>query len=155
MTITWSRSPDFSSALMFALNIGMVVVRNAEKPRMSGWCSRTASMNFSGDTCTPRSITSNPAPSNMMFTRFLPMSCTSPLTVPMTTLPIVAALEPGADLLQRRDQRVVEQSLRAQAHPEPGVGQLKHGGTVAHQGVVVQLLEKLVGGHAAPSLCAL
>ncbi len=58
---------------------------------MSGWCSRTASTNFSGATCTPRSITSNPAPSNMMFTRFLPMSCTSPLTVPMTILPIVAA----------------------------------------------------------------
>ena len=26
---------------MFALNIGMVVVRKAEKPTMSGWCSRT------------------------------------------------------------------------------------------------------------------
>ena len=32
MTMTWSRSPDFCSALMFALNIGIVVVRNAEKP---------------------------------------------------------------------------------------------------------------------------
>ena len=36
MTITWSRSPDFCSALMLALNIGMVVVRNAENPTMSG-----------------------------------------------------------------------------------------------------------------------
>src|SRR3954449_12577884 len=34
MTITSSRMPAFSSALMFALNIGIVVVRNAEKPTM-------------------------------------------------------------------------------------------------------------------------
>ena len=33
---------------MFALNIGIVVVRNAENPTMSGWCSRTASTNLSG-----------------------------------------------------------------------------------------------------------
>ena len=38
---------------MFALNIGIVVVRNAENPTMSGLCSRTASTNFSGATCTP------------------------------------------------------------------------------------------------------
>ena len=36
-------------------------------------------------------MTRKPAPSNMMFTRFLPMSCTSPLTVPITTVPIVSA----------------------------------------------------------------
>ncbi len=75
---------------MFALNIGMVVVRNAEKPTMSGLWVLMASMNFSGDTCTPRSITSKPAPSSMMLTRFLPMSWTSPLTVPMTNLPMVS-----------------------------------------------------------------
>ena len=91
MTMTSSRSPALVSAFRFALNIGIVVVRKAEKPRMSGLCSMTALMNFSGETWTPRSITSNPAPSNMMFTRFLPMSCTSPLTVPMTILPMVSA----------------------------------------------------------------
>ena len=91
MTMTWSRRPAFCSALMLALNIGMVVVRNAENPTMSGLCSLIASTNFSGATCTPRSMTSNPAPSNMMLTRFLPMSCTSPLTVPITILPIVWA----------------------------------------------------------------
>ena len=36
MTMTLSRRPAFSSAFMFALNIGIVVVRNAEKPTMSG-----------------------------------------------------------------------------------------------------------------------
>ena len=56
---------------------------------MSGWCSMIFSTNFSGATCTPRSITSKPAPSSMMLTRFLPMSCTSPLTVPIRNLPIV------------------------------------------------------------------
>ena len=131
---------------MLALNIGIVVVRNAEKPTMSGWCSSIAATNFSGATWTPRSITSKPAPSSMMLTRFLPMSCTSPLTVPIRNLPIVstpvsassgrstlhraghrpagdqhlgdeevAALEPGADLLQRGDQRVEEQGLRLHA----------------------------------------
>ena len=35
----------------------------------------------------PRSMTSKPAPSSIMPTRFLPMSWMSPLTVPMTTLP--------------------------------------------------------------------
>ena len=37
-----SRRPAFSSAFMLALNIGIVVVRNAEKPTMSGWCSSIA-----------------------------------------------------------------------------------------------------------------
>ena len=58
---------------------------------MSGLCSSIAAMNFSGGTCTPRSMTSKPAPSSMMLTRFLPMSCTSPLTVPITNLPTVSA----------------------------------------------------------------
>src|SRR5262249_53262753 len=84
ITITLSRNPAFSSALMFALNIGIVVVRKAEKPTMSGWCSLIFSTNTSGATLTPRSYTVKPAPSSMMLTRFLPMSCTSPLTVPMT-----------------------------------------------------------------------
>ena len=75
---------------MLALNIGIVVVRNAEKPTMSGWCSSIAATNFSGATCTPRSITSKPAPSSMMLTRFLPMSWTSPFTVPIRNLPTVA-----------------------------------------------------------------
>src|SRR5216683_2719135 len=91
MTATLSRRPALFRALMLALNIGIVVVRNAEKPTMSGWYSTTASTNFSGATWTPRSITWNPAPSNMMFTKFLPMSCTSPLTVPITTVPIDSA----------------------------------------------------------------
>ena len=89
ITITSLRRPAFSSALMLALNIGMVVVRNAENPTMSGRCSSIAATNFSGATWTPRSITSKPAPSSMMLTRFLPMSCTSPLTVPIRNRPTV------------------------------------------------------------------
>jgi len=90
ITITCSRRPAFCNALMLALNIGMVVVRNAEKPTMSGLCSMIFSTNFSGATCTPRSMTSKPAPSSMMFTRFFPMSWTSPLTVPIRNLPMVS-----------------------------------------------------------------
>ena len=40
--------PAFSSALMFALNIGIVVVRNAEKPTMSGLCSLICCDEFLG-----------------------------------------------------------------------------------------------------------
>ena len=34
------------------------------------------------------SMTSSPFPSNMIFTRFLPISCRSPFTVPIQTLPL-------------------------------------------------------------------
>ena len=78
-------------ALMLALNMGIVVVRKADMPTMSGLCSSIPAMNFSGGTCTPRSITVNPAPSSMMLTRFLPMSCTSPFTVPMRYVPTLSA----------------------------------------------------------------
>ena len=87
MTATLSRMPAFCSALMFALNIGIVVVRKAEKPTMSGSFSLICSTNFSGGTLTPRSMTTKPAPSSMMLQRFLPMSCTSPLTVPIRNVP--------------------------------------------------------------------
>ena len=40
-------------------------------------------------TSTPRSITSKPADSIIMMTRFLPMSCRSPATVPMIILPML------------------------------------------------------------------
>src|SRR5205085_6239776 len=53
ITITFSRTPAFSSALMFTLNIGIVVVRKAENPTMSGLCSSICSTNFSGGTFTP------------------------------------------------------------------------------------------------------
>jgi hypothetical protein len=76
---------------MLTLNMGIVVVRKAEKPTTSGLCSLIASMNVSGAICTPRSTTLKPAPSSMMSTRFLPMSWTSPLTVPIRNVPIVSA----------------------------------------------------------------
>src|ERR1700730_6878617 len=88
MTATFSRRPAFSNAWILTLNIGMVVVRKAEKPTMCGSLTRTASTNFSGGQLTPRSTTSKPAPSSMMTTRFFPMSWMSPLTVPITTFPI-------------------------------------------------------------------
>ena len=98
----------------------------------------------------------NPAPSSMMLHRFLPMSWTSPLTVPIRNVPtcwrpplgqqraqdvqrslhgargdqhlgheVVAALEAGADLLQRGDEGVEQQASRAPSRrpghpPRPG-----------------------------------
>ena len=131
---------------MLALNIGIVVVRKAEKPTTSGLCSSICSTNRSGGTLTPRSMTVKPAPSSMMLQRFLPMSWTSPLTVPIRNVPtcaapglgqqraqdveralhrarrdqhlgheVVAALEARADLLERRDQRVVQHPLGLEA----------------------------------------
>ncbi len=50
---------------------------------------------------TPRSMTSKPPPSSSEATRFLPMSCKSPLTVPMATRP--TGLSPRA-MKQRADE---------------------------------------------------
>ena len=52
------------------------------------------STNCSGVTSTPRSTTSTPLPSSMIFTRFLPMSCMSPRTVPMQARPTVSVPGP-------------------------------------------------------------
>ena len=87
MTLTESRSPASLSASMFVLNMGMVVVRKAEKPRMSGFWDRTSSIIFSGVTFTPRSITWKLAPSSMVRTRSLPMSWMSPFTVRIMNFP--------------------------------------------------------------------
>ena len=52
---------------------------------------------------------------------------------------VVAALEAGADLLERRDQRVEEHRLRARARPRaPGSTPLEHAGRVAHQRLLVE-----------------
>ena len=73
----------------------MVVVSREEQAMMPQfWCS-AASTNFSGATSTPRSTTSMPLPSIMIFTRFLPMSCISPRTVPRQTRPTVSLLSPA------------------------------------------------------------
>ena len=66
---------------------GMVVVMSAEMPTMLAECSSTAATNFSGATSRPRLNTLKPAPSSIIATRFLPMSCRSPWAVPITTVP--------------------------------------------------------------------
>jgi hypothetical protein len=70
---------------MVVFMAGIVVVSSADRATMFAFFAFTVSMNFSGATFTPRSMTSKPAPSNIAATRFLPMSCKSPFTVPMTT----------------------------------------------------------------------
>ena len=70
---------------------GMVVVSSADMPTMSGLCSSIASRKFSTGLLMPMLCTSNPAPSSIMLTRFLPISWISPFTVPITTVPIVSA----------------------------------------------------------------
>ena len=73
----------------------MVVVSNADKPTMvtSGWSSM-ALMKVEMGTSTPRSITSTPALSIIMPTRFLPMSWKSPATVPRIILPTLPPPSP-------------------------------------------------------------
>ena len=67
----------------------------------------------------------------------------------------VAALEPRADLLQRRDERVEEQRLRLHAERQALLGQLEDARGVADQRLVVQALAgSLRGGHATPSFGA-
>ena len=66
---------------------GMVVVSRADMPRIGARCSSSAAMNSFSEVSTPRSITSKPAPESIMMQRFFPMSCRSPFTVPMITVP--------------------------------------------------------------------
>ena len=62
----------------------------------------------------------------------------------------VAALEARADLLERRDERVVEHLLGVHAVGEALVDEVFHLGRVADERVVVEALEDLVVRHAAP-----
>ena len=72
----------------------MVVVSRAEQQMIWQSCSMAVLTKVSGDTSVPRSMTSRPLPSIIIFTRFLPMSWRSPWTVPMHTLP--EALTPAS-----------------------------------------------------------
>src|SRR5690606_30770402 len=87
MTFTRSRKPAASSASTVERMLTIVVVSSADMATTSAPCSSTAATNFSAPTSIPRSTISNPAPSSIIATRFLPTSCMSPLTVPITTLP--------------------------------------------------------------------
>ena len=63
------------------------MVSSALMPMIVGWHLSAAAMNFSTLWSTPMSYTSKPAPSAIMQTRFLPMSCRSPRTVPISSAP--------------------------------------------------------------------
>ena len=63
---------------------------------------------------------------------------------------VVAPLEAGADLLERRDQRVVEHRLGPDAVRESLLDEVAHLGRVPDQRVVVQPLQDLLVRHAAP-----
>ena len=89
MIFTLSRMPAASAALTTSSMAVMVVVSRAEQQIRSQFCSTAVLTKVSGATSTPRSTTSKPLPSSIILTRFLPMSCRSPLTVPMQALPTV------------------------------------------------------------------
>ncbi len=90
-TMYVSRRPFSASVSMTTFMYGIVVVSSADMPRMSGLWSSRAARNLSTSVLMPRSTTSKPAPSSIIATRFLPMSWMSPLTVPITILPIDSA----------------------------------------------------------------
>ena len=88
--------PGYSlSAFTVSFNASIVVVKSADAPTIftSGFSSK-ASINFSAGTSTPKSITSNPALSSIIITKFLPISCKSPATVPIIIFPAETALSP-------------------------------------------------------------
>ncbi len=62
----------------------------------------------------------------------------------------VAALEACADLLERRDERVVQHRLGLHVVLEAGVDEVLDLGSVADERVVEEALEDFVVGHAAP-----
>jgi hypothetical protein len=94
MTLVFLRMPAASRAWMTPFIWVMVVVSKAERATIVPSVSLAAWTNLSAGTSTPRSITWNPPPSSIEATRFLPMSCRSPWTVPMTTRP--GALAPAS-----------------------------------------------------------
>ena len=59
------------------------------------------STNSSAEVSTPRSMTSMPLPSIIIFTRFLPMSCISPLTVPRQARPTGSLPSPAMSGFKR------------------------------------------------------
>ena len=62
----------------------------------------------------------------------------------------VAALEACTDLLERRDERVVQHRLGLHAVLEAGVDEVLDLGSVADERVVEEALQDFVMGHAAP-----
>ena len=90
MIFTLPRMPASSASSTTRRISCIVVVSSDEQAMMPHCCAFAASIKRSGATSTPRSTTSSPLPSNMIFTRFLPMSCMSPRTVPRQTRPIVS-----------------------------------------------------------------
>mmetsp|Transcript_4916 Transcript_4916/g.12722 ORF Transcript_4916/g.12722 Transcript_4916/m.12722 type:complete len:214 (+) Transcript_4916:1353-1994(+) len=63
-------------------------VMRPDRPRTSALCSFTAAMIFATGHITPRSTTLKLLHPRTTPTMFLPMSCTSPFTVAMTTVPL-------------------------------------------------------------------
>ena len=179
MILTLSRRPASFNASMLVLNIGIVVVRKAENPTISGWCSLIASIIFSGGTLTPRSMTRKPAPLSITRTRTLAdvvdialdgqnqesadglgalggQQRAQDLQAGLHRLgadqhlghEILSALEQRAHLRQGRDQRLVQNFRRFQVCVQSRVRPLHHGGRVAVDDVVVELILDLFGvGH--------
>ena len=94
MILTLSRMPADSAALTTSAMTPIVVVSSAEQQMIWQFWSIAVCTKVSGATSVPRSMTSRPLPSSISLTRFLPMSCRSPCTVPMQTLP--EALTPAS-----------------------------------------------------------
>ena len=87
MTLTPSRRPDSASCRMMDFISGIVVVSRAERASTSGRYSWTCFRNSLAGTLMPRSRISKPTPRSIVATMFLPISCKSPRTVPIRTLP--------------------------------------------------------------------
>src|ERR1017187_4804930 len=87
MIFTFPRSPAVAKASMVVFIHVMVTVSSAESATRLALRVVAASMNCSGATSAPRSITSKPPPSSIDATRTFPTACRSPLTVPITTRP--------------------------------------------------------------------
>ena len=85
VSILFSRACSTNSCICLEVDTS-----RADRPTASGLTSAILSRNFWSGTCLPRSYTAYPLFWNMVFTRFLPMSCTSPYTVPSTSLPLLA-----------------------------------------------------------------
>ena len=87
------------------------MVSSALIPTIPAPCSLAAITKAAADWSTPKSTILNPAPSPIIHTRFLPISCKSPLTVPMT----IVAVEVAAPSLIKSGFRTAIPAFMARA----------------------------------------
>mmetsp|Transcript_10025 Transcript_10025/g.25467 ORF Transcript_10025/g.25467 Transcript_10025/m.25467 type:complete len:218 (-) Transcript_10025:200-853(-) len=112
-------NPAFCISLATVTISSRLGVMRPDRPRMSALCSITASMIVLHSHITPRSITLKLLHPSTTDTMFLPMSCTSPLTVAITITPAFSASISAGSLPAARAASSFSFSMNGMRWPTP------------------------------------